>query len=540
MKKAMLIACILTLILISLPVASNASDESSEELKLYVGEVKILPTNNPSRIVIGNPSIVDVTEVSKTEIAVSPKRTGTTSLVFWDNFGEQAYKIKVILANLGDIKSRIDYLLSKLNLPNVYTQIAEDEGKVLLLGRVKLAADREKINIALGVLREQTLDLIELKEEESVVEIDVQVLELDKDATSTLGFTSPTSVSLIEMGSPGISGAGTKFSTLFKVLNLQRGTTAGANPFIFKLDALVQQGKARVLSRPRLACQSGKEAELLVGGEKPIFTTNIASGGGTGTQVEYKEFGIKLKIKPTVTEEKRIKLALSVEVSEVGTAEFIGLTSERTAQAYPLSKRNASTELSLENGQTLAIGGLMKQRREEDITKTAFLGDIPILGALFRKKVSKVGGGTGERGDVELFITLTPNIVSDAKGVVEQKQENPPITESPVAATNITATNNLPESLAGYARAIQKRIVDNLAYPSQAKEAGFQGTVKLSLHLSYAGELLEASIKESSGYKMLDDQAMNVAKGIGSYPPFPASVHENDLWIDVPIAYQLN
>jgi pilus assembly protein CpaC len=536
MKKGLLIIFLLVLNLIAIPLLDYALDETGEELKLFMGEIKIVPVNNPSRIVITNPNIADVTDVTKDEITLIPKAPGATNLVFWDNFGEQSYQVRVLPENMNEIKRRIDNLLGKLNLPDVYTQIAEEEGKILLLGRVKRPQDRERISTALGSLKDKITDLVLLKEEEAVVNIDVQVLELNKDATNTLGLTNPLSttsgITLTEVGSPGIASVGTKWSTLFKVLNLKR------DAFTWTLYALVQDGKARVLSRPRLSCQSGKEAELLVGGEKPIFTTTVAATTGTsGTNVDYKQFGIKLKIKPTVTEEKRIKLALNVEVSEVGTAEFIGLTTQRTAQAYPLTKRNASTELILSNGETMAIGGLMKQKNEEDITKTPWFGDVPVLGMFFRKKVSKTGGGTGERGNVELFITLTPTVVSEEKKASKDTKEiRPEIT--PSAISNISG--NPPESIIGYAKMIQKRILENLTYPPLAREAGFQGTVKLGLHLSYRGELLEAKVKQSSGYKIFDDQAINVAKGIVSYPPFPSSIKQKELWIDVPITYQLD
>lgn len=540
-KKILVIACFLTLNFIGFPFANYAEDENAQELKLYLGEMKILPANNPARIVIGNPKIADVTDVNKNEITIVPKQAGATNLVFWDNFGEQSYRIRVVTENLTDIKRRIDNLLASLNLPEVYTQTAEDEGKILLLGKVKLPQNREKIDVALGSLKDKTIDLIIVKEEESVVEIDVQVLELDKDATKTLGFSSPSSLSLTEVGTPGISNSGARFSSLFKILNLQRSDPGGVIPFNFKLDALIQEGKARVLSRPRLACQSGKEAELLVGGEKPILTSSAVFGGGTSTQVQYKEFGIKLKIKPTVTEEKRIRLSLSVEVSEVGEEEILGSTNNPIAKAFPLSKRNTSTELYLDNGQTLAIGGLIKQKHEEDITKTAFLGDLPIIGALFRKKVTSEGGGANQRGDVELFIALTPTIVGEGENVgadkkaAQESKENKPAIQPSVAGGQM-----LPEALAGYANAIQKRILENLSYPSLAKESGFQGTVKLSLHLSYRGELLEAMLKESSGYKVFDDQAISAAESTGSYPPFPASFEQKEVWVDIPIAYELN
>ncbi len=538
MKKVFLIISLVLAAIIALPLQHYASDKVDEELKLYMGEIRTLPVNNLVRIVLGNPAIADVVNVSKTEMTINPKAPGRTTLVFWDLYGEQSYIVKVFSENMLEAKRRIDNLLAKLDLPAVYTQAEEEEAKVLLLGSIKTPQDREKIALVLGPLKSKTIDLIAVKELETAVEIDVQVLELDKDATKTLGFTNPLSktVTLTEVGSQGLTSAW--WNRVFRVANVQRSPA-----FSWTLDALVQEGKARVLSRPRLACQSGKEAELSVGGEKPIFTTQVASAGGQGTSVEYKEYGMKLKIKPTVTEEGRIKIALNVDISEVGTADTIGASGSPTAKAYPLTKRTVATELYLDDGDTLAIGGLMKQKVEEDVTKTPWLGDLPILGPLFRKKATKVGGGSGERGNIELFITLTPKIVGEKsdKGFPprEEKKEAAP---SPVSlsAAGPALEENVPEEMKNYARIIQKRILDTIVYPSAAKEAGFHGTVKLSLHLSYLGQLIDVVVKQSSGYKILDDNAVASTRKLGSYPPFPASIEKKDIWVDIPIVYRLD
>ncbi|MFH0827138.1 MAG: TonB family protein [Candidatus Omnitrophota bacterium] len=518
-------------ILLSFPLQNFAQDEAADDntIKLYVGQVHMLAVKNPTRIVIGNPSIADVTDVKKTEVTIIPKRPGTTSFVLWDDVGEKSHKIIVMAEDMSDFKRRIDNLLAKLNLPQVHTQIAEEESKILLLGRVKSPQDREKIATVLGSLIDKTTDLIDVREEEAVIEIDVQILELNRDSTKTLGFTWPGAIALTDASGP-VSNPVTGFKNVFHVSDFTRSA------FSVTLDALVQEGKAKILSRPKLACQSGKEAELLVGGEKPIFTTTISSGGGSGTEVEYKEFGIKLKVKPTVSDDKKIKLALSVEVSEVGEAEFIGLTAERTAQAYPLTKRNASTELTLNDGQTMAIGGLIKQKTEEDVRKTAFLGDIPILGLMFRKTTTKSGGGQGERGDTELFIALTPTIVySDTVEIKEMVALKLPHEE-----TNLETAPNIPEHLANYIRVVQTKILDATYYPLEAQDAGWEGRVKLSLNINFNGDLKDLSILESSGYNILDDAAMEVARVQAPYPPFPPQIDSQEIWVDVPIVYKRN
>ncbi len=534
MKKAFWIIFLVACAITALFVQNSFCASSDEAVKIFMGEPWVVPVNGLVRVAIGNPAVVDVVNVSKNEMTVSPKSPGSSTLVFWDLYGEQSYKIKVFAEDITEVKQRVDNLLGKLDLPGVYTQAEEEEGKVLLLGEVKTSPDRDRITLALGKLKIKTVDLINVKELETAVEIDVQVLELNKDATSTLGLSNPLSagpIAVTEVGTQALTGVG--WSKLFNVLNVKRGA------FSWALDALVKEGKAKVLSRPRLACQSGKEAELSVGGEKPIFTTEVASAGGQGTGVEYKEFGLKLKIKPTVTSDDRIKVALNVEISEVGTVETIGPADAPTAKAYPLTKRTIVTELYLDDGQTLAIGGLIKQKSEEDVVRTPWFSDIPILGILFRKKTTTVGGGSGERGNVELFVTLTPKIVGKQDNSANKANN---VTEAKVfiSSSGADLDQNVPADLKKYAGIVQRRILDNLDYPVSAKDAGFQGTVKLGLHLSYAGELIDVVIRNSSGYNILDDNAVASARKVISFPPFPESTDKKDIWIDIPVTYHLD
>jgi pilus assembly protein CpaC len=501
----------------------RATEDLGEEVILYMGEPTLFPVSNLKRVAIGNPAIADVTNISPSEITLVPKTAGSTTLLIWDTMGEQVYQLRVYSEHANDLKRRIDSMIGKLNLEEVFTQAAEEEGKVVLLGRVKDPQDKERIVVALGPLYGKTTDLIQVREEESVIAIDVQVLELNKDATNVLGLSWPGSVNVTEVGSPGISETGAKPSTLWSVLNFRRTALS------VTLDALINEGKARVLSRPRLSCQSGKEAELMVGGEKPILTTQTVSAGGSSTKVDYKEFGIKLNITPTMTGPDRIKLGVKVEVSEVEKAEVLGLVTAPTALAYPLSKRTASTELFLDDGQTLSIGGLVKQKTEEDVRRTPFLSKIPVVGILFKQTTTRLGGGSTARGDSELFITITPTIVSREKIAqpVKPKAEAPAVVEAPL------------DPLVSYGKLIKQRVLENVSYPEEARQAGFQGTVKLGLHLSYVGKPLDVVIRESSGHLILDEQAVKAAQAVDMFPPFPGAIQDEDLWIDIPIDYQL-
>lgn len=539
----------------------EGASKKEESITLYKGEMKAIAVDTPTRVVISNPNVADVTSISKDEMLIVAKDQGTTNLIWWDNRGEHLSQLEVFLENMSPVKERIDNLLKEMNLPGVFTRRMDSEGKVLLLGNVKTSQDIERINVALSSLKGKIINLIQVKEEEAVVGIDVQVLELNKDATSTLGFTWPGSLTLTDSSGPTTTAV-TGLNNIFHISDFTR------TAFNITLDALVQEGKARILSQPSLSCQSGKEAELLVGGEKPIMTTEVAAftvsstsvSSAGSTQVEYKEYGIKLKIKPTVTEDRKIKLALNVEVSELGDAEILGSLTNITARAYPLSKRNISTEVYLTEGQTMAIGGLKKQKAEEDIRKTPFLGDVPILGLFFRKKMTKAGSGQGARGDVELFITLTPTIIKEGVKKEEAKpeaalptKEEKPIKDKEKAKVpsalkkGVTKPEVLPpireritkeSPVSEYARVVAQRIQDNFVYPWAAKEANLEGSLKLILRVYYTGQLLGVEIKESSGYAVLDENAVNIVKKIAPYPAFPAQMKQKELWIDLPIVYK--
>jgi len=514
--------------IIFLPFKGYVADDVEEEITLYMGQPKIISVSTPKRVAVGNPAIADVANIGKSDLTIVPKSAGNTTLIVWDNFGEQAYRLRVFAEDTADLKRRIDHMLKKLNLPDVYTSAEDEEGKVALLGTIKHAADRETIVAALGALKDKTVDLIELKEEEAVIEIDVQVIELSSGSQDTLGFTWPGSTTLTEVGSGALTG--TTWGKLFHVVNESR------DAFTLKVDALIREGKARILSRPRVSCQSGKEAKLLVGGEVPVLSGSVTPGTSTpgsvgattGGSVEYKEYGIILNVKPTIEDSGRIHLNLDVTVSEVGD-----VVSTTYALAYKMTKRTATTELFLDDGETMALGGLIKKKSAEDLKRVPWLSDVPVLGLFFRQRITSQGWNSdlAKGDDTELFITLTPRVVDQKKPARELKPS--------ISGASVISDDDMKDPVLRYAKIIQRKILENLTYPAAAKEAGFQGMVKLSLKLSAQGDLLESKIKEPSNYRLLDDNAIRIAQKISPYPPFPPAIKDAQLWVDVPIIYQL-
>jgi pilus assembly protein CpaC len=524
-----------TVFITTLPFNGYSADTAEEELRLFIGQLQTIPISAPKRIAIGNPAIADVAQVNKTALTINPKSEGSTTLVVWDNFGEQAYRLNVFIEDTSIIKKRIDNVLSSLNLPDVYTKAEDAEDRVVLLGSVKFAKDKEKIVLALGPLVTKTVDLISVREEEAVIEIDVQVIELNRGSQDQLGFTWPGSINLTEVGSMAMS-PGVNPLSLGKLFTVERMTREA---FTLKLDALIQEGKARVLSRPRLSCQSGKEAKLLVGGEVPVLsgtaapssTTPGSVGATSGASVEYKEYGVIMNIKPRLEESGRIHLNLDVAVSEVGD-----IVSTSYALAYTFTKRTATTELFLNDGQTMALGGLIKKKSSEDLRRMPWLSDLPILGLFFRQRTTKEGwkSDTDKINDTELFITLTPHLVTK-----DDRSQNELKLPQPKANIPSIGDDKIKDPILKYSKLAQKRILENLVYPPEAKAAGFQGAVKLSLKLSPQGDLLDAQVKEPSSYRILDDAALKTAQETSPYPPFPPEIKEKEVWVDIPIVYQL-
>ncbi|HTY45162.1 MAG TPA: TonB family protein [Patescibacteria group bacterium] len=511
----------------AVPAVSSQMQDTQEEMNLYVGEIKTVQVSGLQKFLVSRPEVVEVSESSPLQLTLIAKAPGVSSFVIWDNFGEQEYKIRVFAEDMKEIKQRLDNILKELDAPDVYTRPVDSENKVLLLGQVKTVQERDRILTALGTMKDKIVDLIKIREEEAVVDIDVQVLELDKDGTKNMGFTWPGSLSVTDQSSSArsSSGAPVSWSTIFDVTQWTRANLE------WKLDLLVREGKARILSRPSLACQSGKEAELLVGGEKPIMATTVAGfSGAKATNVAYKEFGIKLDIKPIISEDRRVKISLKVDVSDVESPVSIGSTRATTALAYAFTKRTAATELFLDDGQTLAIGGLIRRKTEEEIRQMPWLGDIPVLGLFFRKKEIRSGSGGAGQGNTELFITITPTIIDKHKKAVQPK----PL---PLVETKPQAGISAEDPLRQYARVVQEKIMQYIQYPRMAKEAGFSGTVKVSLRLSYRGQLLQSRIKESSGYRVLDEYTLQAIQAIGSYPPFPPALLSREVWLDIPVSY---
>lgn len=499
-------------------------DNYEDEIVIVVGQTHSLPAYSPTKVGVAEPDIADIVTVDAGGVTLLGKSPGRTNFFVKDSSGDITYNLRVIPEDMNYLIKSVKEAIDNINLSGIEIKPVEDEGKVLLTGTVRTVEDKERLTAALGKVAPKVTNLI-MVEEATLVEIGVEVLELTTGATKELGFSVPRSITVSETA----RDEDTSLRQSFAVGSLSR------NSFEWKLDLLENEGKATILARPNLVCQSGKEAEFLVGGEMPVFSTKVAASGGSGTEIEYKEYGIKMKISPIVTPSERIELGIEIEISELGESYSIGSADTTTASAYAVKTREITTSLHLSDGETLAIGGLIRKASSEDLQKFPWLSDVPILGKFFTHRTHTQGSGATAKGDTELFITLTPRVVFSKNAETEtgEKTEKGEF----ILQEQEKERRDIPKELQDYVLEVQRKILTNITYPASLVGTGWEGNIVLAIIIDETGTLKETQILKESGYKIFDEQALNLVKSL-SYAPFPFDAPLRELRIEVPIVYR--
>lgn len=379
-----------------------------------------------TRLAVGNPDIADVKLLSGNDFLVVGKKAGSTSLIIWSNGQREEYSVYVS----GDDEGTERAIQKAIGYPGVKVQMMN--GKVLLRGKVKNQYEHDTaVKIAQfymgsgggnndakdtkGTIADSNIiDLLDMTNP-SQVRLEAQIIEINTSAERNLGiqYWSPT------IGSGSSSGTGSDSDSGSSGDDLTRGSSglfyAGEN---FKngrgsfgwlgshfsninasLQALVTEGKARILSRPSITTMSGQKANILIGGRIPIPT----SAGNGEISIDWREYGIRLNIEPVVDAENKITSKVHAEVS---TLDYGHGVKENDFTIPALASREADAVINVRSGMTMAIGGLLNSEDGKTITKIPLLGDIPIIGQFFRHT-------TKTRDNRELVILITPTLVSD-------------------------------------------------------------------------------------------------------------------------------
>ena len=342
---------------------------------------------------MANPAIADVVVLDKVKLNIIGKALGSTSLSVWSVNGmRQDFVISVCNTDTATAQ----FIKQSMGLDGV--QVAKVGDKLVLQGTVE---NQYELNNALGMAKvyageDNIVNLIQMKNP-TMVNLSALVIDISGKDASDLGFkygvASDVSTSdghtSITFGTAGDFYGGKDF---YDVTH---------HPFQnvdFMIQALASQNKIKVLSRPNITTMSGEEAEILIGGELPIPTSKDGE-----ISVEWKPYGIKLKIKPQVDQESKITSKVEAEVSGIDASVFVPTSAGKIAG---LISRKASTRLAVPDGQTMAIGGVMNSDERKVMTQVPIVGDSPIIGEFFKHT-------SNSKDKRELMILITPTIVTN-------------------------------------------------------------------------------------------------------------------------------
>jgi len=495
-----------------------------EEIELIAGDIKIIDVYYPERVSVRDPLVVDIKKAEGKEVIIVAKTEGTTTLTIWDRTGQTNYLIKVFSEDLTFLKERIEKMIHRnIGIPHVMVRENRATGKITLLGYVN-EKEMQDINTVIIPFASKIENLLGTRYKEEMVEIDVRMLELNKSDLDKLGIKWQEFLQFREEPY-NTSPSGTVLTTLTRGPGILTVSSLTRDALHAKINMLIQDNKGRELSRPKILCLSGEEAKLLVGGEVPYISGTTSGASGTTATIEYKEYGVKLVIRPVVVEDK-VYASLTAEVTDLDPDNAI-VVDGTTITAF--TKRTASTVLNLHSGDTMFIGGLIKQVDSDIVERLPFLGNVPVLGALFRSKEF-------QNQETELVISLTPKIVrlKQTKNMIPLDQAKKVKSKKGIRQPY---RSTLPQDVQVYAAGVQNKIAENIAYPREVINSGWSGTVVLNLNIDQYGELKSVKILRSSGYNSFDNEAIRLVNSLSFYP-FPPEIEVEELNIEVPIVYK--
>lgn len=386
-----MIVMVLALGLFSAPYA-----HAQQSIQVGVGEAVTIPGENIAKVAIADPTCADVVPLSDKELSVIGKKAGVTSLTIVKNDGSPTVLTRVEVVNDAAALT----IREMIGNSNVTVRAIGDT--LVLDGKVddELTAQRA-VSVATA-FKPQVVNLLEISKPRQI-KVRTRIAEVDTEAIKNVGFQwfgpeGQVQYAMQYIGGGSIVSGFIPTSSEFGT----PGTTIEPNTVTMDviLDVLISKSYARLLSEPTLVTFSGKEASFLVGSEIPIVEQLPQS-----FTVEFKEVGVRMKIKPVADSENRINTTIHAEVSQLSGTSISGIPI--------ISTKSADTVLQVNDRQTIVIGGLLENNVSRDVLrKLPGLGDIPVLGALFRDKQF-------DQAKREVLFFMTPEVVRDSGNALE-------------------------------------------------------------------------------------------------------------------------
>lgn len=380
-----------------------------QAIRVYANQSVLLDTDvNIKRVSVARPETADVLVITPRQLLIIGKIPGTTSLVYW-NQDEVPTAAEIIVG------INLDTVLDDLRTiaPDEDFEITASGNALILTGAVSSNLVQTRVVESARMYAATVVDLLKVVKLEQVL-LQIRVAEVDRSLAKELGLnmlfqpvidggryrgflTPPAGFNAFTgniAGGDSVDGTISDLTQLFVV-------TPGAIPkFAAMLRVLHDKGAIKTLSEPNLVVANGDEGKFLVGGEFPVVIAS-AAGSGAAASVEYKEFGIRLAFKPRIANNGDIYMKILQEVSELDFANGIAVSG---FQLPALRSRKAESGLQLADGQTFVLAGLIDNKVSRKVSKIPLLGDIPILGAVFRNT-------RYTNTETELMVMVTPKIV---------------------------------------------------------------------------------------------------------------------------------
>lgn len=404
-------------LLTSLAIFSNSSwaaqeyslkEHKSKRLELVVGKSVILRSlDKVKRISVAAPEVADFKLLSPHEIYITGKAAGITNLTLWQNK-------KLVSTYDLEVSYDISRLKQKLNaiLPDeTELRVLATHDSITLSGKVSSLTNLSQAKALAEAFapKNKVINLVQVAGVHQVM-LEVRIAEMSKTLGKRLGFNFAFHTTGGDFGVSTLGGlttvvqeeqatvdAGSLGLLVSPAVNALFRFIDGNQTWTGFVDALKEDGLLKILAEPTLLALSGQTASFLAGGEFPVPVPQDADV----VTIEYKRFGAELFFTPTVLSENKISINVAPSVSELDfstAVQFGGFV------VPGLRKRAASTVVELGDGQSLAIAGLLSETVRDNVQKFPILGDIPILGALFRSRQF-------QKNETELIIIVTPHLV---------------------------------------------------------------------------------------------------------------------------------
>jgi pilus assembly protein CpaC len=396
------------------PERVTVSSIRSEKLALTTGQSVILESQSLiKRITVAAPATVDAVVLTPRQVYLTGKAPGLTTVTLWTE-GDRISAVfdAEVLPDVARLKGKLYEAFPK----EKDIRVNATHESLTLAGSVSSASAMSQV-LALAQAyapldkdgKQKIINLLEVGGVHQVM-LEVRVAEVQRSLARRLGFNfaflsdsaQQFGLSLLDnltrLPSDGFPGNPLQVGDNINMVLRFLGGNASWTVFI---DALKENGLLKVLAEPTLITLSGKSANFLAGGEFPIPVPQSSGAGGTTITIEYKTFGVGLNFTPTVLSSGKINMQVAPEVSDLDFTQAVALQGFIVPS---LTTRRVSTTVELGDGQSFAIAGLLRDSVRESVRKFPLLGDIPILGTLFRSS-------DFQKSETELIVIVTPHLV---------------------------------------------------------------------------------------------------------------------------------